>query len=52
MGTNPTKAADNVYCRYRKAAAMYNDKLNSREGAAELLGISQSTLADYELVLD
>ena len=49
MGTNPTKAADNVYCRYRKAAAMYNDKLNSREGAAELLGISQSTLADYEL---
>ena len=26
-----------------------NDKLNSREGAAELLGLSPSTLADYEL---
>lgn len=49
MGTNPTKAADNIYCRCRKAAAKYNDKLNSREGAAELLGISPSTLADYEL---
>lgn len=49
MGTNPTKAADNIYCQCRKKAAMYNDKLNSREGAAELLGISPSTLADYEL---
>lgn len=49
MGTNPTKAADNIYCKCRKEAAKYNDKLNSREGAAELLGISASTLADYEL---
>ena len=49
MGTNPTKAADNIYCRCRKEAAKYNDKLNSRDGAAELLGISASTLADYEL---
>ncbi|HBR31922.1 MAG TPA: transcriptional regulator [Clostridiales bacterium] len=49
MGTNPTKAANNIYCRYRKQAAKYNDKLNSREGAAELLGISPSSLADYEL---
>lgn len=49
MGSNPTKAADNIYCQCRKKAAMYNDKLNSREGAAELLGISPSTLADYEL---
>lgn len=49
MGTNPTKAAGNIYCQCRKKAAMYNDKLNSREGAAELLGISPSTLADYEL---
>ncbi len=39
MGTNPTKAADNMYCQCRKEAARYNDKLNSREGAAELLGI-------------
>lgn len=28
---------------------MYNDKLHSREGASELLGISVSTLAGYEL---
>lgn len=49
MGTNPTKAADNIYCKYRKAAAKYNDKLNSREGAAELLGLSVSSLSDYEL---
>lgn len=49
MGTNPTKAAGNIYCRCRKEAAKYNDKLSSREGAAELLGISPSTLADYEL---
>lgn len=49
MGSSPTKAAENIYCRCRKAAAVYNDKLNSREGAAELLGISPSSLADYEL---
>lgn len=49
MGTNPTKAMDNIYCRCRKEAAKYNDKLNSREGASELLGISSSSLADYEL---
>lgn len=49
MGTNPTKAMDNIYCRCRKDAAKYNDKLNSREGASELLGVSPSSLADYEL---
>ncbi|MFA9465329.1 MAG: helix-turn-helix domain-containing protein [Velocimicrobium sp.] len=49
MGTSPTKAASNIYCRCRKEAAKYNDKINSREGAAEQLGISASTLADYEL---
>ena len=51
MGTSPTKAADNIYCKCRKEAAKYNDKLNSREGAAELLGISTSSLSDYELGL-
>lgn len=40
---------ENVYFAARKAAAMYNDKLYSREGASELLGLSPSTLADYEL---
>lgn len=49
MGTRPSKAADNQYCKCRLAAAKFNDKLNSREGAAELLGLSASTLADYEL---
>ena len=49
MGTNPTKAADNIYCKCRKRAATYNDKLHSREGASELLGVSVSTLAGYEL---
>ncbi len=51
MGTGPTKAADNMFCKCRLAAAKYNDKLSSREGAAELLGISVSTLASYELNL-
>ena len=49
MGTRPTKAASNIYCRSRLEAAKYNDRLNSRLGAAELLGISESSLADYEL---
>jgi len=51
MAINPTKAAGNIYCQCRKAAAKYNEKLNSREGAAELLNISVSSLTDYELGL-
>lgn len=51
MGSNPTKAANNMYCKCRLEAAKYNEKLNSREGAAELLGLSASTLASYELDL-
>ena len=43
------KDNNNVYFRARKEAARYNERLYSREGAAELLGISVSTLADYEL---
>ena len=49
MGKNPMKENNNVYFKARKAAALYNEKLLSREGAAEMLGISVSTLADYEL---
>lgn len=49
MGANPTKAADNVYCQARYKASETNERLKSREGAAELLGISPSSLADYEL---
>lgn len=51
MSLNPTKAADNVYCKARKAAARYNERLNSREGAAEALNVSVSTISDYELGL-
>lgn len=40
---------ENIYLACRKKAAAYNDKLNSREMAAELLGFSTSTLANYEL---
>lgn len=45
------KDNDNVYFRARKRAAEYNDRLNSKEGAAELLGVSPSTLSNYELGL-
>ena len=51
MGAAATKAVGNVYYEARKKAAMYNDRLSSRDGAAEALGISPSTLADYELGL-
>lgn len=51
MGRRPTKAADNPFCRSRLAAAQYNERLMSKEGAAEMLGISVSTLSDYELGL-
>lgn len=49
MGNGYTKNNENVYFRARKDASLYNERLCSREGAAELLGISVSTLADYEL---
>ncbi len=49
MGRDPTKAIENPCFRCRREAAKYNDKLHSREGAAELLGVSVSSLADYEL---
>ena len=51
MGRRPTKAADNPFCKARLAAAEYNERLYSKEGAAELLGVSVSTLSDYELGL-
>ncbi len=52
MGTKPTKARDNVFCKARLEAAKYNDKLRSRSGAAEALGYaSESTISDWELGL-
>ena len=49
MGRDAIKASENPCFRCRKEAAKYNDKLSSREGAAEALGVSVSSLADYEL---
>lgn len=49
MGRGPINENTNVYFVARKKAAIYNERLYSREGAAELLGVSVSTLADYEL---
>lgn len=34
-----TKAADNVFYKARIAAASWNDRLGSREGASEVTGI-------------
>lgn len=49
MGRDQAKGNENAYFRARKNAAAYREALYSREGAAELLGVSVSTLADYEL---
>ena len=50
MGTRPTKAKDNIFCKARLDAARYNDKLKSRSGSAEALGYaSESTISDWEL---
>ena len=39
----------NMYMQARKRAALWNERLSSREKAAELLGLHESSLADYEL---
>lgn len=49
MGRGPMNENNNIYFKARKNAALYNERLYSREGAAELLGVHPSTLADYEL---
>lgn len=48
MGAYPTKAAGNRYYESRKRAFEHDERLTSREGAGELLGVSWSSLADYE----
>lgn len=40
---------ENVYLKARKTAAKWNPALNSRQEAADQLGLSVYTLADYEL---
>ena len=49
MGSGCMKSGENMYFRCRKKAATWDERLSSREGAAELLGVSPSTVADYEL---
>lgn len=49
MESNCMDCNENIYFACRKRAALCNDRLNSRESAAELLGVSSSTLANYEL---
>lgn len=49
MGNGGTKENQNVYFRARKQAALYNEKLSSREGCSRDARNIPSTLADYEL---
>ena len=51
MGREARKAAGNPWYEARKMAAEYDDRLCSREGAAERLGMSVSAVADAELGL-
>lgn len=51
MGRDAKKAAGNVWYEARMNAAKYDDRLRSREGAAERLGMSVSSIADTELDL-
>ena len=49
MGRDATKATGNPWFEARKNAAKYDERLYSREGAAEMLGMSVSSVADAEL---
>jgi len=49
MPRKASKAADNAYYRARMEAAAFNDSFNSREGAAEILGLDRTKLARIEL---
>jgi len=49
MARRATKAVENEFYRARMNAASCNDKLNSREGAAEITGIDRTRLARIEL---
>ncbi len=49
MGKKATKAADNVFCIARYQAAKENTIFNSRETAAESIGIDRTRLARIEL---
>lgn len=49
MAGRATKAANSPFYKARMEAAAFNDNYNSREGAAEELGIDRTRLARIEL---
>ncbi len=49
MAQKATKAGDNVYYLARIKAAEYNDQLSGREGAAQVVCIERTRLANIEL---
>lgn len=49
MSKFATKAAANMFCQARYEAAKSNERLSSREGAAEEIGIDRTRLARIEL---
>ncbi len=49
MSKFATKASDNMFCKARYEAAKFNDRLNSREGAAEEMALDRSRVARIEL---
>lgn len=49
MAKKATKAAKNVLYQARMEAATWNEKLSSREGAAEVTGIDRTRIAYIEL---
>ncbi len=49
MSKFATKAADNMFYTARSEAAKSNERLSSREGAAEELGIDRTRIARIEL---
>lgn len=49
MSKFATKAAESMFFQARYEAAKFNERLNSREGAAEELGIDRTRLARIEL---
>lgn len=51
MGKDSIKPNENIYFKCRKEASVWDERLCSRESAADLLGVSVSSLADYELGL-
>ena len=50
MEVTQSKLENNVFYKARKKAAQWNDRLNSRDGASELLGYqTHSMMTDWEL---